>query len=210
MKIAKLNTTPIQSDINDYIDNYYEVPDTYDFSGNSADDVTSIETLMVFCEINRYDYDVLRTTYKTLYNPIWSGLTFDDRQLLVKHYCYPPEITQDEWFTYYTDAEHYNNWNTLVIRTRDQSRLIRLFSAFARISYELTTAQTAVIYMTSKVYCIDYYYGNLPHLVLWISNGYYPALGIDFRAHGFAQMDGYSDGLRDRLLDIINNGNYIY
>ncbi len=208
MKIAKLNTTDLQYTKEGYINNYFNVPDNYNFSANTADDVTSIETLYMFYTLNRYDYDVLRTTYKALYNPIWTGLTFEERQFLVKNYCYPTDITNEEWLAYYTDEEHFLNWKELLIITRDDARLLRLFAAFSRISYECTQAQVAVIYLTTRQYCIDYYYGNLPHLVLWISNGTYPALGIDFSSHGFMQMSGYSDGLRDRLLNIIVNGNY--
>lgn len=207
MKIAKLNSTPIQYSREDYIDNYFDVVDDYDFSGNTADDMTSLETLFVFYTINRYDYDVLRTTYKTLYVPNWSGLTFDDKQFLVKHYCYPDDISNEEWLSYYTDDEHFINWNHLVDITRD-ARLSRLFAAFKVLSFYCTKTQTAIIYMTTKQYCVDYYYGNLPHLIYWITNGSYAPLGINFTSSGFAQMSGYSDEIRDKLLTIIINGKY--
>lgn len=207
MKIAKLNSTPFQNNREGHINHYFEVIDSYNFSANTADDVTSIETLYSFYSINRFDYEVLRSTYKTLYIPNWTGLTFEDKQFLVKHYCYPDDISDEEWLSYYTNDEHFENWNQLVDMCRD-TRLSRLFAAFKALSYYCTKTQTAVIYMTTKEYCVDYYYSNLPHLLYWITNGGYAPLGIDFTNSGFAQFDGYSDELKNKLVEIILNGKY--
>jgi hypothetical protein len=160
-------------------------------------------------DINILEYGVYRDQLKAQMVPIWGQLSFSIRQTCVKHYCYPVAITQTEWTTYYTDVEHENNWNVIVNKCRDY-RLTRLYAAFAKLSFACTTNQVAVIYLNTKAMCIDYYYGNMPHLVLWISNGTYPALGIDYSTTGFAQMGGYTTALRDQLIDIINNGNYQY
>lgn len=209
MKIASLiNTDPIYTELNDCINNYYAVPDTYDFSGNSAYDVTTVTTLYNFYQINVFDYNVLRDNYKNVYVPIWSACTFDDRQFMVSHYCYPPAISIDEWNTYYTEPEFFEFWTSITHKTRDEVRLPRLFAAFNLISYKLTQVQVLLIYETTKAICVDYYYGNTPHLMLWITNSSLPALGIDYTTSGFAQMSGYSTTLRDSLLDILVNGNY--
>ena len=84
-----------------------------------------------------------------------------------------------------------------------------MFAAFQKISYELTQAQVATIYMTTKMMLIDYYYANLPHILFWIQNGVYPPMGINFTTNGFQQMSGFSPTLEMQLLDILVNGNYI-
>ena len=223
MKIAKPNSVLPQTEVLAILNNYYIVEDDYDFYGNNADDVTSEEILDIFnnnvninyvqgweklINKNGKDYGYMRDYAKNYFVPSWSGLTFDDRKILIKYFIYPTDISLEEWNSYYSESVNFNNWQTLTQTTRDDVRLKRLYAAFARISYDCTTTQVAVIYLATKPYCIDYWMANLPHLILWITNGSFPALGIDFTTNGFAQMSGYSTDLKNKLLDILVNGNY--
>lgn len=208
MKIAKLNSSMPGSIIHGINSlDYYLVSNNYNFELNNSTDVTSVRMLETFYGASKIEYGVYRDSLKTLFVPNWVNLTFDEKKLCVKEFCYPSDITNEEWLTYYSFSEHESNWLPLVISCREY-RQKRLFAAFTKLTYYCTVSQTAVIYMTVKTMCIDYYYGNLPHLVLWISNGSYPALGVDFTNSGFAQASGYTTQLRDSLLDIFINGNY--
>jgi len=188
------------------------VPDYFDFGNSSPSmiDVTSYDTLMYMHMDNQYDYGVFRDSISAILVPQWNTLSFEDRKNCVEHYRYPSDITDQEWYSYFTDEEHETNWNILTAKTRDKVRLLRLFAAFQKISYRMNESQVAVIYMVTKEFCYDYYYANLPHLLLWITNGSYPALGIDFTNNGFAQMNGYTESIRNELLNIFVNGNYEY
>src|SRR5574343_621732 len=206
MKIAKLISTPIQTNNEGILNNYYPVPDNYGFTSSSAEDVTTLNTLYIFYEYKRYDCGVYRDSLRDNLVQNWNSLSFDDRKECIRAYRYPSDITQSEWDTYFTEQEHEYNWNQVCVNTRESLRLPRLFAAFQKVSYRCTEVQTMLIYLQVKDLCYDYYYANLPHLLLWIQNGSYPALGIDYTNNGFAQMDGYTTTLRDELLDIFING----
>jgi hypothetical protein len=208
MRIAKL-IDPLHNNNSGSIKNYFLVPDNYDFVANLSIDVTSISALEVFVDRKEIEYGVFRDTINNIYVPNWATTSFSDKKLCVKHYKYPSSISQTEFDTYYTLSEHENNWNLIVSRSRDY-RMDRLYALFAKITYRCTSNQVVVIYLSTKAYCFDYYYANLPHLLLWISNGSYPALGIDFTTNGFAQSSGYTVDIKNELLDIILNGNYKY
>lgn len=215
MRIANLLLNPDYTDSNDWINNYYVVPDNYDFSGNSAYDVTSACTLQTFMQINQIEYGIFRTSLTSNVVPIWSGLSFSDKQLCVKYFCYPPGITTDEYWTYVDASTDYKNWRNLVMKCNGLpsvtgQRLQRVIEAFVYFTYNLTAAQVAPIYLTTKPYIIDYWLGNMPHLLLWITNGTYAPLGIDFSSHGFAQASGYSPTIEAGLINIIQNGIYPY
>jgi hypothetical protein len=208
MRLAN-KTNNIATSTNGFIHSYYLVPDNYDFIGNNAIDVTSPISLETFFENGGIEYGVFRASLTNLFIPIWNSLSFDEKKVCVKHYKYPLEITQDEFNSYFSTADHENNWNSVTFKTREMVRMKRLFAAFSKISYALSSAQVAAIYLTVKPLCFDYYYANIPNLMCWISNSVSP-LGNDYTSAGFAQMSGYTTTLRDELLDILNNGNYIY
>lgn len=209
MKVAKLNSKSITTTIDGIKDDaIFLVPDNYSFTDNLTTDITLPNILQTFFNLNIIEYGVFRDSLKTIFIPLWETISFDEKKICVKHFCYPSDIGLEEWNSYYDDNENYYNWKELIKMSRDNVRLKRLFAAFEKLSYDFTQTQVAIIYMTSKPYCIDYWMANLPHLVLWITNGTLPALGIDFSLHGLAQQSGYTEAKRDALLDIIVNGNY--
>jgi hypothetical protein len=205
MKIAKLNTTPIQITSQDILANYYVVKDNHVFV--NEDDVTSVDNLFVFNQNGNFDYQIFRDSLATNMIPQWANMLFADRKKCVQHYKYPANLDPNEWGSYFSTSDHERNWNILTAKTR-ATRLQRLFAAFQKISYALTETQVALVYMTTKNYLIDYYYANLPHIFFWVQNGVYPPLGINFTTNGFQQMSGFSPQLEGQILDILVNGNY--
>jgi hypothetical protein len=206
MRIAKLKTTPVQTTSQGILEHYYKVPDNHVFL-ETEDSMTSFDTLYVFCCGGMFDYGVFRDSIRDVLVPRWAELFYADRRKCVQHYRYPTNISQEEFDNYFSSAEHERNWAILTTKTR-AVRLQRLFAAFQKISFRLPESQVAVIYIVTKQMCYDYYYANLPHIMLWLQNGQYPALGINYTANGFAQMAGYSTSLMYELLDIFVNGNY--
>jgi hypothetical protein len=192
------------------LSNYFVVPDTYVFPGSpEAVDVTSFDTLLIFSNSHVFDYQVFRQSLTTNLIPNWANLLYTDRMRCVQHYCYPTNISDDEFNGYFSATQMELNWDMVCVNTR-ATRLMRLFAAFQKISYMLTTMQVAVIYNTTKQMLVDYYYANLPSILFWIQNQAYPPLGLDFTSSGFQQQSGYSPQLEGMLLDILVNGNYTY
>jgi hypothetical protein len=191
----------------DVITNYKLVPDDYDFLNSGFEDKTTLTNLLYFYEDLYFDYISLRDYIKTNIVPNWTSLTFEDKKKITQLYCYPANITSEELLTYWTVDEQEAMWNEITIKTRN-TRQTRLFAAFQKISYELTELQVASIYLTTKQYCIDFWFAKLPTLINWISNLPNPISQENFTNNGFAQMSGYSTKLKNDLLDILVNGNY--
>lgn len=207
MKLAKKkNIITVKNGI---LNNYFLVPNNYDFDANDAVDVTSPSALEVFTDAGLLEYGVFRDTLAALFVPQWGTLSHDEKKICIKHFKYPANITQEEYASYYSGEQSEMNWNIITKKSRDLQRHNRLFAAFSKISYTLNTLQVANIYMVTKDLCFDYYYANIPNLIFWINNGVSP-LGQDYTNNGFQQCSGYSDELRDALLDILINGNYVF
>jgi len=96
MKIAKLDITPIYVERQDIIDNYYPVEDNYNFSGNSATDVTSYQTLSIFAGVGRYNYRIFRESLIDNIVPVFSGLTTTDKKSMVYNRAYPSGYTDGD------------------------------------------------------------------------------------------------------------------
>lgn len=207
MKILKLKTTDVQHTSQGMLSNYYAVKDTYVINIDNEDDVSSVDSLYIFSMAGHFDYNVFRDSIKTNLIPNWANLLYEDRKKCILHFKYPTNISQTEFDGYFLQNDHESNWNVLTARSR-VVRLQRLYAAFNKISYALPEMAVALIYMKTKDMCYDYYYANLPNVILWLQNGKYPALGIDFTNNGFAQQPGYSIKLMYELLDIFGNGNY--
>lgn len=81
MKIAVKENIGIKSLQNDMLKYYYEVKDDYNFSGNSAIDVTTHDNLNLFYSVGRYDFLVYRNSFANhFYHKLgFSGLTEEDK-----------------------------------------------------------------------------------------------------------------------------------
>jgi len=87
MKIAVKNSDGVQNTEKGRLRYYYDVEDNYDFSGNSATDVTDVSNLGLFYSVGRYCY-VKYIESLSVYadNTIFSGLTLNDKTILAKNF----------------------------------------------------------------------------------------------------------------------------
>lgn len=206
MKIAVLNTNGVQETEDGMLEHYFSVSDNYDFNANDATDVTSVSSLKLLLKSYRIDLIKLRDSSKLYLLPDWNNLSDEDKKYLVSVYIYPITFTQGDIDLLFTETEQLNNWKNLVDITK-QNRDARWDYARQKISFYLTTLEILDLYTSTKSYKGDYEDANLPYLVLWITNGSYPAFGIDFTSNGFAQKTYYTVALRDLLVDILVSGN---
>lgn len=208
MKIAIRNNhgiIPKEADVKLQI--FYAVADDYDFEINNATEVTSVINLSLFWDKGFMDYIKFRTSIKKNILPIFYECSEADQKTMVSHFIYPDDFTQESIDVFFTDEEQKSNWQFLVATTME-GRKARWEIARQKVSFELTELESLQFYYDVKRYKDDYLDANLPHLVLWLSSGAYPDLGIDFTETGFSSKPYYTDYRRDLVLDIFVNGNY--
>ena len=206
MKIAKkiIDTQQPDETYNSFIARVaYPVKDDYDFINNAADDITSIANSNILFSVTIID-TVLHKDVLKGFLPLWNSLSFDDKKYLVRFYVYPPA---EDLLQYYTEDELKMYWSELAALTKT-ARKQRWEAARLKVSYYLTALESLQFYNDTKAYKGDYEDANIPYLTLWLSNGSYPALGIDFITNGFAQKSYYSIDKKNMLLDILNYGLY--
>jgi len=86
MKIAVLNTNGVQTTRKGKIRHYYLVEDDYDFSGNSATDITNIDNIVLFFNLLRICYCTFRDMLTVQYNQLdYNSLSTEHKTLLAKH-----------------------------------------------------------------------------------------------------------------------------
>lgn len=184
-----------------------------DFSNDDYVENSLPSLFEMFMKRGDIEYGVFRTILQTKCVPNWGSLLFEERLICVKYFKYPADLGNDEYLTYATIAQHKANWRQLIHATtgpyiiQDSIRGRRLVEMVNEITWNLTPAQVVPIAAATKDYLGGYAILNFPHISYWLSNGVSAPLQIDFSSSGFAQKDGYSDALRDKLLDIFN-GNY--
>jgi hypothetical protein len=210
MKIAKPNGIDVQATPEGMLDKYILVPDNYDFDGNNSTDVTDPFSLETFMKVNQLEFGVFKASLTGNVVPNWANLTDDQKKKSVQYFKYPGNFQQSDIDAIFSSDEQKYNWGTLTVASRQNQRLPRLMAAFDYMSFNFTTLQVTMIYLSTKSYCIDYWLADAPHLMLWITNGTYAPLGIDFTNNGMAQIPGFNTGMRDALLNIFVNGNYKY
>lgn len=146
-----------------------------------------------------------RDFLKAEFVPLWGNLINEDRKELVRIYCYPTNITEEEWSSYFTVEVHRDNWAFLVTEER-KARTKRWEKMIEEVSYYNTMLENDDLYLTTKVMAEDYKVGKRPHIYYWITNGSLPAYGIDFTTNGFAQKSYYTEEKKNILVDIYING----
>ncbi len=98
MRIAVLNSYGSQTDDESKISYYYVVSDDYNFSGNNATDVTTIENLDLMHRIGRLSYcdyrDSERDYYKITLTENWTAITSNEKVIISRLFI--PTIPQIE------------------------------------------------------------------------------------------------------------------
>lgn len=109
MRIAVLNSHGTQIDDEGKISYYYVVSDGYDFSGNNATDVTTIENLDLMNRIGRLSYcdyrDSERDYYKFTLTENWTAITNNEKIIISRLFI--PTIPQIESVI---DSEVLDSW----------------------------------------------------------------------------------------------------
>lgn len=171
MKVAKLNPE-FAGEIGPR--NYFLVNDDYDFEVNNTTDV-SLPSTFEICVIKGFlEYGIYRSILTEKFIPIWSELTFEERQICVKYFKYPIDITNEEYTSYFTAEEDESNWGELISQTtgkfiiQSSVRGKRLVAMVKKITYKLAPAQIVPIAATTIPLMFSYTIGNFPHLGLWI------------------------------------------
>lgn len=204
MKIAKYISTR-GYDINRNINLDYTFVSSIDVT--TQIDSTNVATWSSLIKFIGKDYIYMRDFARTVFIPIWGTLSIVDKQMLAQYYLYPVGTTQTEIDSLIPVENQLVSWITLAQLSKD-TRDIRWEVARQKVSFYLTDIQSLDLYKSTKEYSNEYRDANIPSLILWINNGSFPPLGIDFTTTGFAQKSYYTAGLRDLLTDIISNGNY--
>lgn len=102
MKIAVLNINGVQTELQGKKQHYFLVNDDYDFSGNSATDVTTLENVNLFYKLLRMDYYTYREHLKEfLTNNTFSSLDIDTKRLLARNFV----VGKADRDTIYSDSE---------------------------------------------------------------------------------------------------------
>jgi hypothetical protein len=207
MKIAVKNSDGMQLDISGKLRYYYEVNDDYNFESNDATDVTDLSSLGIFKNSLRIDHIKFRDGCRASILPSWSSLTVSEQKELVSHFIYPVDFIQSDIDAIFTMEEQVENWKRLAEFTKI-ARYNRWEAARKRVSFDLTTLESLLFYQDTKPFKDDYIDANLPYLTLWISNGSYAPLEIDFTTTGFSGKSYYTETRKNICLDILVNGNY--
>jgi len=183
------------------------VSDNYDFVANSMTDETNTQSLCLLRRDEQYDYIVLRDSLKLHILPNFATLSTEDQKILVSYYIYPPTFTQADIDALFTTDEQKANWELLADISK-VARYKRWEACRQKVSFTLTQLESLQFYTDTKSFQGDYIDANLPNLTLWLSNGSYPALGIDYTTNGFAQKSYYTEERKNICLDVLVNGNY--
>ena len=146
-----------------------------------------------------------RDFFKEGFVPNWNNLSTIDKKELVRIYCYPSGIIQEEWNSYFSTEAHKDNWAFLVTEER-RARVKRWERMIEGVSYFNTMLENADLYLSTKAMAEDYKIAKMPHLYYWITNGALQELGIDFTTNGFAQKPYFTEEKKNILVDILIKG----
>jgi len=205
MKIAVKNNIGIQDSEDGKLENYFSVPDTFEFEGSDSMNVTSVPNLNLFLRYFRIDLITLRQSIKLHLLSDWNSLS-EYHSYLISIYIYPDTVTQSTIDSFFTAAEQIENWTSLVNLTR-KARANRWDISRQKISFQLSQFDLFSLYNLTKGFKDDFIEANLPIIILWITSGANESLGVDFSETGFAAQSYYSEDRKNLLLDVLLNGN---
>lgn len=205
MKLAK-KTVDIQlpdESYNSYIRRVaYPVKDDYDFVANSATDITTQQNALIMYRLDKIDGILYKAILKQWFLPNWATLSVDEKRELIAVLVYPAATDLRPFCTLEEEIMWTREFGSITKRAREN----RWESARIKMIHGLTEMDSLSFYVDTKPYKDDYVDANIPSLILWLSNGSYPALGIDFTANGFAQKTYYTIDRKNACLDVLQYG----
>lgn len=180
----------------------YAVKDDYDFVTNQADDITTQQNALIAYRLNMIDAILYKSILKQYFLPNWALLTTEEKRELISVLVYPAA----------TDLRPFCTLEEEIMWTREfgsitrSAREFRWDTARLKMIHGLTEMESLSFYTDTKPYKDDYLDANIPSLILWLSNGSYPPLGIDFTTNGFAQKSYYTLDRKNTCLDVLQHG----
>jgi hypothetical protein len=181
-----------------YLDNCY-IADVVENIGDV--DVTCVFGLKEFFRVGQIDYLQYRKYLKDYLLPDWANLPLEDKVEMVNHNVAP---TQEDKDALVSQEQQLMNYVTIVER-EVKSRQARWDVSMAKAAFYLfgNDLGRLMMYNDAKVFRNDYIEADLPHLILWLTDGTYPALGIDFTNTGFGSKPYYSEVIKSTCLEIL-------
>lgn len=153
-----------------------------------------------------YDYNFCRNQILLLTNSTeWSGLTSEEKKVAAQVFVVDKQ-KRDEVLT---EEEQFNFWGDLV-RNSQTSRFRRWEAAKNYISYNLSPINASDLGKSTSELCNDYINYNIITKVKDGVSGLFDYLKGegDYAGSGFPSKPYWTQTLQDKLLDILENGNY--
>lgn len=164
-------------------------------------DVTNPFNLYEFFRVGQIDYIQYRKYLKQDVLPNWDSLSSIQKIEMVKHNVAPSQLEKDSFFSQAEQIDHYIK----IVGLEVEARQARWNEAMSRAAFYLLGNDLArlMMYNDSKIFRNDYIEADLPHLILWISDGSYPQLGIDFTSNGFGSKPYYNQSIKNAVLEVL-------
>ena len=153
-----------------------------------------------------YDYNFCRNQILLLTNSTeWSGLTSEEKKVAAQVFVVDKQ-KRDEVLT---EEEQFNFWGDLV-RNSQTSRFKRWEAAKNYISYNLSPINASDLGKSTSELCNDYINYNIITKVKDGISGLFDYLKGegDFTGSGFPSKSYWNQSNQDKLMDILENGNY--
>jgi len=182
---------------------YYEFSETLDLT--TYNDITSNYNWFNIGPIN-YDFNFCRNQISLFTNSVvWSGLTIEEKKVASQVFVVDKQ-KRDEVLT---ENEQFIFWGDLV-RNSQISRIKRWEAAKNYISYNITPINASDLGKSTSELCNDYINYNIITKVKDGISGLFDYLKGegDFTGSGFPSKPYWTQPLQDKLLDILENGNY--
>jgi len=151
------------------------------------------------------DIKLANTMIKDIYTNVgWSNLRDKDKLPIARLLSYT--LLQTELDEVLTPQEQVDAKLEYVTKSKI-ARSTRWEYLRQQIALEVTEAEALAFYTDTKPFKDDYIDAGLPHLELWLTNGDYAPLGIDYTTTGFAQQSYYTASMLQMCIDYLITGN---
>lgn len=176
-----------------------------DIIQNNYEDVSSITNWDNYGSRLK-DYNYIREQIKEITNTIgFYNLSFDEKIISSKYFV----VGKSERDSVMSENEQYEFWDTLITESQN-SRFIRWEHAKKYISYVLSPINSSDLAKSTSELCNDYINYNIITKVKDGISGLFDYLKgeSDYITNGYPSKPYWSQQDQDKLMDILENGNY--
>ena len=150
------------------------------------------------------DIKLANTMVKAIYTNVgWANLRSKDKLPIARLLSYT--LLQTELDEVLTPQEQTDAKLEYVTKSKI-ARATRWEYLRQQIALQVTEAEAVAFYTDTKPFKDDYIDAGLPYLEMWLTNGSYPALGIDYTTAGFAQQSYYTASMLQMCVDYLITG----